>query len=510
MPKQRRTQKKRRKQRGGRFVGSGTYGCGFRPALRCADEPTRRRGKFAKLVHQDTAADEFVLRSILFPRDPTRQYFLYPEAICNPARPEASDEIHKCKLTFPVTNPSRIIIMGKGGKDLQMLTLRSVEYIPFFESLRNVFIGLARLNRDGLAHMDVKPTNIVTRSHADGSFHTRLIDFGLLVDPTRLDALASRSTGAFKNYKVFRTSYLYWPFEVRFLDPVVFNGIITRSGVVDVDYLLEQFYNKVGEVRRSVPYKAFVNRTLTPFKVATLAEPLAAMAPVSRYAAIIAKADIHGLGVSLSQIYYRFTGHSDNGGAAGPIIAIKETSGVIYLTTLAGLAPSAKLTVEMITWHRRLAERVSIPLYTLVRDMTDPLPDSRPSLDVALGRYEDILSRMVAELTPANIAMALPPWMLDVGVLIEGEAAAVSSSSEVPPSPEYVPLPQPPRSLLKPPVIAARSAVIPIPSVRSNVRSAPELIPERRVSSPDKNNGNYNSSEGANNMINFAFNKPGK
>ena len=520
MPKQRRTQKKRRKQRGGRFVGSGTYGCGFRPALRCADEPTRRRGKFAKLVHQDTAADEFVLRSILFPRDPTRQYFLYPEAICNPARPEAIDETDKCKLIFSDANPARIIIMGKGGKDLQVLKLRPVEYIPFFESLRNVFIGLARLNRDGLAHMDVKPTNIVTRSHADGSFHTRLIDFGLLVDPTRLDELASRSTGAFKNYKVFRTSYLYWPFEVRFLDPVVFNGIITRSGVVDVDYLLEQFYTEFGQERKSVPCNAFADKQLTTRGVEALASPLVPLTRIPLYTAIIAKVDVHGLGVSLSQIYYRFTGHSDIGGIAGPVIAMKASPLTKSLTPVTRLARSASLTPEMITWHDRLAERVSIPLYNLVRDMTHQQPASRPSLEEALGRYEELLPRIAAELTPANITVALPAWMLDAGVLVEragAGAAAASSSSEVPPSPEYVPLPQPPalpprsllqppviaappapRSLLQPPVIAApapRSAVIPIPP-RRNARSAPELIPERRVSSSSaKNNSSYNSSE---------------
>lgn len=464
------------RQRGGRFVGSGTYGCGFRPALRCEGEASRRRGKFAKLVHQSTAADEMVLRTILMPHDPERQYFLYPEAVCEPAPFEASDEAAKCHLKFPDDDPARVIIMGKGGKNLQDLTLRPRDYFPFFESLRNVFRGLAILNANRLAHMDAKPPNIVTRRHADGSFHTRLIDFGLMIDPTRLDAWAAIPKGTFHDYDVLDSNYLYWPFEVRFLKP----GMLDKARTQDIDMQVElnTFYREFAKVRLSVPYELFGARKLTRAIVSVLSSKYTSIAAtVARYAAIIAKADVHGFGVSLAQIYYRFTGHRDTGLAAGPSIAVKAAADPakpapqVIPTLVSALAPSAELSAAAIAWHQALAERVSVPLYALVRDMTNPLFEKRPTMEEALARYEAIMPQMVERLTPADITMAIKPWMLDKDVLVEGAsavaggagaAAAESSSSEVPPSPEAaVPLPESPAAVGVAP--SPRRVVVPAP-----------------------------------------------
>lgn len=449
----------RRKQRGGRFVGSGTYGCGFRPALRCEGEAARRRGKFAKLVHQSTAREEMMLRDIVVPLDPARNYFLYPEAICEPAPFEASDEVAKCHLKFSAKNPQRVIIMGKGGENLENLTLRPREYVPFFESLRNVFSGLMILNTAGLAHMDAKPPNIVTRRHSDGSFHTRLIDFGLMIDPTRLDMWSDISGNTFDSYTVLNSNYLYWPFEVRLLKPSIMAHAVAQSFEIVPE--LARFYRELASVRRSVPYELFGARRLTRAEVTALVTPLAGMEAASRYAAIINKVDVHGLGVTLAQIYYRFTGHRDAGGVAGPVIAVKAAPPVpnpvdptkpaiqVVPTPVAALAPSAVLPAEVVAWHQALAERLSIPFYTLVRAMTEPLPARRPTMEVALAAYDAILLRLAEELTAENVSMAVKPWMLDAGVLVEGAtpvagaamggagaaAAGASSSSEVPPSP---------------------------------------------------------------------------
>ena len=548
MPTRKRTRKvktpwrqTKRQQRGGRFVGSGTYGCGFRPALRCEGEAARRRGKFAKLVHLSTATDEMALRDILASRDPDRQYFLYPEAICTPAPTEVSDEAYKCRLAFPAENPARVIIMGKGGENLEKLTLRPRDYAPFFESLRNVFRGLAILNAAGLAHMDAKPPNIVTRRLRDGSYHTRLIDFGLMIDPTRLDAWADISGGTFDKYDVLDSNYLYWPFEVRLLKPAILAHAVANAFEISTE--LAQFYRELGRARLSVPYELFGARRLTRAEVVALATPAAAMPAVERYRVLIEKADVHGLGVSLAQIYYRFTGHRDAGGVAGPVIAVKaappaphptdptKPGAPVVPTPVAALAPSAVLPAAAVAWHQALAERVSIPIYTLVRAMTEPLPDRRPSMAVALEAYEAILPRLMEELTAANVSMAVKPWMLDAGVLVEGASpvaavggagAAASSSSEVPPSPSpnaaVVPNASPPaggagraapRGVLPNLAEAANSEGEMVSYVSSNRSTAPNLFrsgdrrvlsvssssASRRSAKTNSDYDNYNSSE---------------
>jgi serine/threonine protein kinase len=505
------------------MVGYGTYGCGFRPALRCEGEATRRRGKFAKLVQQRTAIEEMELRNILVPRDPTREYFLYPEAICTPAAFQPSDGADNCKLKFTAENPARVIIMGKGGENLEKLTLRPRDYFPFFESLRRIFRGLAILNAAGLAHMDAKPPNIVTRRHRDGSFQTRLIDFGLMIDPTRLDAWADISGGTFDEYDVLDSNYLYWPFEVRLLKPGLIAAAVAQAGQIGAEF--RRYHREQTQVRMSVPYELFSARKLSEDDAAAFAAPLAPMVPAARYATVIAKADVFGFGVSLAQIYYRFTGHRDGGGVAAPNIQMRATAGTAP-TPVSALAPSVDLPAATVAWHLALAERVSIPLYTLVRAMTEPLPARRPSMEIALAVYEAILPRMAELLTPDHVSMAVKPWMLNAGVLIEGPspvagaaaggagapAPMVSSSSEVPPSP-VAPAPSAPPA--SPRMLAVAAAVRPnnaennmvsvsLSSSSSNRSRRPELIPPgmqvssdsiRRSSSGPKSSSNYNSSE---------------
>jgi len=433
---------RRQTQRGGRFIGSGTYGCGFRPALKCEGEAHRRHGKFAKLVQLSVAEEELAYRDLLSPLDPERRFFLYPEDVCIPARPyDPADGVDECRYGFKDTDDARVIIMGKGGANLQKLQLRPREYLPFFQSLRGIFEGLARINGAGIAHMDVKPPNIVTRQRPDGSFHTRLIDFGLMIDPARLDEWGAKPKGTFKRYTVLKSNYLYWPFEVRFGFPGMIEKAIAQDASITDE--ITNYYKELTTIRMSVPYNGMNSQKLTPVGVSIIAAPFAGLAGEARYRALFSKVDVHGLGITLAQIYYRFTGHRDIG-ARDPVVAIKTSPASTAPIPVKSLAPNEHLSAAAVLWHKLLEQKGSIPLYTLVRAMTYPLIDRRPTIIEAMERFTVILADIAEGLTPARVAMAIKPWMLDKDVLVEaptpvagaaaaggaGAVAASSSSSE--------------------------------------------------------------------------------
>lgn len=460
MPKQtRRRRHPTHKQHGGRYIGEGGHGCGFRPALRCAGEATRRRGKFSKLLSQTAAEEEMGFRALLHPLDAHKQYFLYPDETCEPAPFEASDEMHRCGVKFK--EPTRVIMMSKGGDNLGELRLRPREFMPFFQSIRNIFHGLQLLHGAGLAHMDVKPANIVCRRREDGSLHTRLIDFGLMVNSATLDAQATQPRSVFRNHGVHLTNYMYWPFDVRLSHPGLLPEALAGTGVID-DHI-EDFYDEVGKARLSVPFHAILYNQLDIDDVAEIADAYdSAPTRTDLYRSLFTSADIYSLGMTLAQLYYRFTGHRDIGGAA-PVIIVRNQPGRSFVH-INHLYPNAYLDQAAVTWHQALMATCSTRLYALVRSMLQQDPRARPELEEALARYEEIIDALGPLMTTANIAHAIHPWMLDVHVFAEptpiagaaggaGAPAHVGSSSSERASPVAA---------------GAAAAVVPLPNNVAN------------------------------------------
>lgn len=521
MPKQtrkqpRRHRRKTHKQRGGRFVSLGGHGCGFRPALRCAGEAARRPGKFAKLESAKAAAEEMAFRDLLYPLDPLKEFFLYPDAVCDPAPYEASDEFDKCELQF--SGAPRVIIMSKGGDDLGRLNLRPREYLPFLQSLRNILRGISVLHAAGLAHMDIKPANIVCRRHHNGSLQTRLIDFGLMVNPATLDAQAANPQSVFRNHNVHLANYMYWPFDVRLSYP----GMIREAqeeGSYQIESHLENFYDEVGQKRDSIPVRAILHNKLYTDTVADIADYYdTAPDNVTLYRRIFFPADIYSLGITFAQIWYRFFGHRDNG-AAAPDIVVRNAPAGLFVRVNA-LAVNAHLNAEAIAWHQGLLGAGSFLLYSLVRRMINPNPVARPNIAEVTATFEAILVSITPLLTAARIGAAVKPWMLDRNVLVEaspvavggaGAAAAAASSSSEREAPAAV------AEVPAGPVVVPEAAAANMPSASTSSEKIPSEFAvssstrasSKTNSSGSRSNENYNSEEerrAYENFINSQFN----
>lgn len=432
MPHSRHSRKTRKGQRGGVYVGHGTYGCGFRPALRCEGEAERRPGKFSKLVSKETARDEIQFRKLLGPYDRDQQYFLFPETICRPAPYAPSDNIHQCPHDFSDLRDARVIVLSKGGRALTRFQPLPEDYPAFFNSLQNLFDGLGIIHAEGIAHNDIKPDNIVTRRRTNGTYLTRFIDFGLMANGADLASRATHEADIMRGYGVLQTNYTYWSFDMRMTDPAVLASAAGRSATTRTR--MAQYYNTVTLRRDYLPYKSFNNPRMTIFEVSQIAQSLGAMPIAERHMFIMTQSDILGLGMTLAEVYYRLTGHSDRGEGA-PLIKIVDG-----FTAPTG---PAHVSIEHATnmynaadraWHTSVRDNISIPFYQLVRRMITANPFNRIPLDAASAAFAMLLPRIATHFTRANILAHIKPAALTIEIIEPVNFASAAAAQARPAS----------------------------------------------------------------------------
>lgn len=416
---------RRRQQRGGVYVGHGTYGCGFRPALRCHGEAARRPGKFSKLVSKETAREEMQFRRLLAPYDPHQQYFLFPETVCRPAPYDVSDRVDRCPHDFSNLRDSRVIVLSKGGRALSKFQPLPGDYPAFFNSLLNLFDGLERIHDDGIAHNDIKPDNIVTRRRANGEYLTRLIDFGLMADGGNLAARAANRNDTMAEYDVLQTNYLYWSFDMRLTDPAILASAGARSASTRTR--IDQYYDTVTVRRDFIPYKSFNHPRMTLVEVSQIAQRLAAMAIDDRHRFIMTQSDILGLGLTLAEVYYRLVGHGDRGEGA-PLIKIVDGFSVPGEEVYTPIeAAGVDYNGADRAWHISVRDNISIPLYELIRRMITANPFNRISLIDARTAFAFLLPRMAAHFTRDNILAHIKPGALRTNIAVPVDFAAAAA-----------------------------------------------------------------------------------
>ncbi len=182
-------------QRGGDFVGRGTYGCGFFPGFKCSDDNRRLTNIFTKLTFTQAAKEELELAEHIKKIDPEMKYSIYPYKLCYPSENDISqfmsEGLAKCSISdIKFDNPLIIeeIIKRKGlallqqkygGKSLHEIInyvdsnkVTSNFIYTIFYKLANVFKALDVYHENCFAHLDIKTENIVC------SDKCYVIDFG--------------------------------------------------------------------------------------------------------------------------------------------------------------------------------------------------------------------------------------------------------------------------------------------------------------------------------------------
>ena len=200
------------------FVNQGTYGCVYRPPLKCKNKKKTAKNMISKLMVTDEANAEVNEYKILRRIDSENKYYPGPPQKCevNPKDKNISD--YDCSLLEETPNLKdySLLMYKDGGIDLDDFVEDHLdEYLKngkqrqtdlFWLNALNLFKGLRLYLNNDFLHHDIKPSNIVFNPK---TYTFNFIDFGLSVLTNDLvkDILEK------KDYESFHWSY---PIEVGF------------------------------------------------------------------------------------------------------------------------------------------------------------------------------------------------------------------------------------------------------------------------------------------------------
>ncbi len=186
-----------RRKQGGKVIGSGGYGCVFRPALRCSGTRKRASKTISKLMLNKYVKREYMEITKYLPilqKIPNyKNYFIIEGAnICQPApltQMDLSNFDTKCKVLkkrdINSTNINKnldkvsCINLQDGGVELGTYIYSGLS-LDGMKDLNERMIqllvnGILPMNKYHVYHADIKEANIVV----DASKYVRLIDWGL-------------------------------------------------------------------------------------------------------------------------------------------------------------------------------------------------------------------------------------------------------------------------------------------------------------------------------------------
>lgn len=179
--------------KGGELLGKGSYGCVFKPGLKCKGDKSKKGEKtLSKIYFRDKgleeATSEYYLNSKI---KEIKNYDKWASIYTRKCSPTSYDEmltedpeVDDCKNLY--NNPNIVMLQGEyGGEDLDAYMVDNVynnynnssfidKYHTYLCMFKNVLKGLSDMNKHNMCHMDIKYGNLVINKGI-----IKLIDFGL-------------------------------------------------------------------------------------------------------------------------------------------------------------------------------------------------------------------------------------------------------------------------------------------------------------------------------------------
>lgn len=178
--------KKNKNQKGGKFIGRGSFGCVYYPNLPCSTSSYKYESDMnhiSKVTSVDQLDEEW--KSIsdfkLDILDPESKYFIYPKTSCEITdRTISSDtDFFKCgiykKQSKKTIKENYVNIIQSYGGPVSYKRKTDLNFEENWYLYLNLLIGLGILHKNRIYHKDIKEDNIVY-SPVSGF---RFIDFGL-------------------------------------------------------------------------------------------------------------------------------------------------------------------------------------------------------------------------------------------------------------------------------------------------------------------------------------------
>jgi serine/threonine protein kinase len=204
------------------YVAEGTYGCVYRPPIKCKNGIKYPVGKISKLMTRHAAVQEENEYKLIKRADKKNKYYPGPPIRCEPDPADAKNEMKpdECELfeKDPDITKYELLIYTDGGHDLKQFVSNELDkYLAsnsqeqtdlFFLNAYNLFQGIKLFLANDILHHDIKPQNIVFNA---AKHRFNYIDFGLIEKKNKLinDIISG------KTHENFHWSY---PLEFGFMN----------------------------------------------------------------------------------------------------------------------------------------------------------------------------------------------------------------------------------------------------------------------------------------------------
>ena len=199
-----------------KYIANGTYGCVFEPGIPCKSKRTSPNKNRSSPKSKTPIVSKFFLdqkeadiennehEQIVNKIDPNGLFTIRSFGICDiPKTDLDSKELAKCDnfksspktiKAYAATDNLRQIVYEHGGFQINHIVSR-MPFDTMFAAFGPILDGIATLQEHGLAHLDIKPANLVY------NFKTKkmaLIDFGFC---RSLDDVYSKETAFLYSYE---------------------------------------------------------------------------------------------------------------------------------------------------------------------------------------------------------------------------------------------------------------------------------------------------------------------
>ena len=177
-----------KKQKGGKVLGKGSYGCVIQPAIPCSKKLGVDMVSKVGLDPSERDYDEVYIGQQLSKIDPKSKYFVYVTESCDIPRSEIDPkDFKKCK--FELGPKYQNMIMERGSMNLHELKSVKKDDDIFAKILVKMIESCLLLMKNGLTHYDIKSLNVIIKkvSPDKHEYESFMIDFGSTFMPRNWD-----------------------------------------------------------------------------------------------------------------------------------------------------------------------------------------------------------------------------------------------------------------------------------------------------------------------------------
>ena len=197
-------------------VGEGTYGCVFKPSLKCKKNINSYKNKVSKVMLNREATNELKEYESISKIEGLEKYAITQPTLCKPIIDDNFiSSVGQCK-NISIKNVYKnksihsMLLYEDGGINITNFLINIFKKVEvkqqhyFLTSLITLIDGLLFFKTKNILHRDIKPDNIVYNIN-NGKI--KYIDFGLMIKITRAIELSKKSRDGFAK------DHSYWPPE---------------------------------------------------------------------------------------------------------------------------------------------------------------------------------------------------------------------------------------------------------------------------------------------------------